>query len=294
MGDRTAWDVLVVGAGPAGTATAIAAARRGARVLLLEAVASPRHRSAETLHPEVEPILDQLSVLIEEVAPDRYSGHRFQIPGARLDAALLGCAGAFGVTVRHETARDAVMMRGAVTGVETRASTYRAAITVDASGRRHWLARQLGLPIRRHAPRLVARYGSTGDGPAIDDVPSPAADTARWKSTAGSSRGLSGLRAFRPRGRVHAADVTWRVVEPAVGNCYVLVGDAAVTLDPASSQGLLRALLGALKAGAAAATVAMEATPVETAFRGYREWLTESFVRDASALAARWRRVAWI
>ncbi len=47
----TAWDVVVVGAGPAGSATAITLARFGQRVLLVDEQLSPRFKLGESLPP---------------------------------------------------------------------------------------------------------------------------------------------------------------------------------------------------------------------------------------------------
>lgn len=47
----TAWDVVVVGAGPAGSATAITLARFGQRVLLVDEQVSPRFKLGESLPP---------------------------------------------------------------------------------------------------------------------------------------------------------------------------------------------------------------------------------------------------
>jgi glycine/D-amino acid oxidase-like deaminating enzyme len=47
----TAWDVVVVGAGPAGSATAITLARFGRRVLLVDEQLSPRFKLGESLPP---------------------------------------------------------------------------------------------------------------------------------------------------------------------------------------------------------------------------------------------------
>ena len=47
----TAWDVVVIGAGPAGSATAITLARFGQRVLLVDEQVSPRFKLGESLPP---------------------------------------------------------------------------------------------------------------------------------------------------------------------------------------------------------------------------------------------------
>jgi flavin-dependent dehydrogenase len=47
---------------------------------------------------------------------------------------------------------------------------------------------------------------------------------------------------------VRSADVSWRAVRSPAGAGYVAVGDAALVLDPASSHGVLRALLTGIHA----------------------------------------------
>ena len=67
------FDVVVVGAGPAGCATAICCAQKGLRVALLERAPFPRHRPGETLHPGIEPLLLQLE--ITDLDYPRHTGH---------------------------------------------------------------------------------------------------------------------------------------------------------------------------------------------------------------------------
>jgi len=55
------WDAIVVGAGPAGSVTALLLARAGASVLLLDRARFPRHKAcSEYLSPATTPILERL------------------------------------------------------------------------------------------------------------------------------------------------------------------------------------------------------------------------------------------
>lgn len=81
------YDVAVVGAGPAGSATAIHLARAGWHVALVDRATFPRDKPcAEYLSPAVEPLLRQLGVLaqIEATRPGHLRGFRIFAPGGRV------------------------------------------------------------------------------------------------------------------------------------------------------------------------------------------------------------------
>src|SRR2546422_2966438 len=62
------WDAIVVGAGPAGAATALLLSRGGARVLLLDRARFPRHKPcSEYLSPATTAILGRLDGVLEAV-----------------------------------------------------------------------------------------------------------------------------------------------------------------------------------------------------------------------------------
>lgn len=86
-------DVAIVGAGPAGSATAILLARQGYRVGLIDKATFPRDKScAECMSPAIEGILDRLGVLeqVEAAHPAHLPGFDIYSPGGRV------CRGDYG------------------------------------------------------------------------------------------------------------------------------------------------------------------------------------------------------
>lgn len=81
------YDVAVVGAGPAGSATATHLARAGWRVVLVDRAVFPRDKPcAESLSPAAEPLLAELGALdeIEAMGPARLCGFRIYTPGGKV------------------------------------------------------------------------------------------------------------------------------------------------------------------------------------------------------------------
>ncbi len=123
-------DVVIIGGGPAGSATAISCATAGLSVLVLERAAFPRDCPGESLHPGVEPLFTQLGVgdAVRAARFVRYPGFwvewdgprqfvpfgqdangpwlGFQAWRAELDALLLERARALGVEVLQPAARS--------------------------------------------------------------------------------------------------------------------------------------------------------------------------------------------
>ncbi len=187
--ERGALDVLVVGAGPAGSASAALLARAGWHVAAVDRAAFPRANAcSEYKSPETVRLLDQLGVVpaleaagaaplegtvVTAARGNRLHG-RFALAGPApfrptglsvsrrvLDHLLLQAARASGVTVLERTAvEDLVYDRGAVAGAVVRRGdgsrgVLRARLTVGADGLRSIVARRLGG--RRHGrPRRVA------------------------------------------------------------------------------------------------------------------------------------------
>jgi geranylgeranyl reductase family protein len=183
-------DVVVVGAGPAGAATAILLAERGFTVTLLDKAAFPRPKiCGEYLSPEAARVLDRLGVLkavdgagaqplrgMRITAPDGtvldgtyptggrwrgYRDHALAIRRTVLDRILLERARTLPADVR-ERHRVTGLIRagGAVAGVTAEPADgapvdLRSRLVVGADGRASVVARALGL-VRPHRLKRLA------------------------------------------------------------------------------------------------------------------------------------------
>jgi len=161
------WDVVVVGAGPAGTTTAGLLADAGHRVLVLEKEHFPRFHIGESLLPAGLRVLDRLGVEPDgetflykrgaqfvceasgraqtfafQGALGGAATHSWQVDRAGFDTILRDRAIALGAEVRHgETVVDAGVDEHEA-WVRTRSGTVRARYLVDASGQSRLMARR--------------------------------------------------------------------------------------------------------------------------------------------------------
>ena len=223
-----------------------------------------------------------------------------------LDAILLRRAAAVGVEVWQPCAAVSPLMRDRrVLGVVTDRGEVRARYVMDATGGGGWLARKLGWTAERCSPRLIASYGYIETDHAAEWlVPELQATAAGWlwvaqvlpRVVAWTRLSLDGQRGGAPvrlTGLPDArrlavggasADVTWRLASNAAGPGYFLAGDAALVVDPASSHGVLRALMSGMKAAHLSTQVCADEVAEESAAVFYTTWIRAWFEHDTEKL----------
>ncbi len=168
------FDVAIVGAGPAGSSTAIALAQKGYRVTLIDRAVFPRDKlCGDFVNPINWLVLRELNVGEELLLGPHTKVSKFRMTAAdgaevvsalpgqsegqfglgvrrfHLDHALLDRAKKVGVSVHEGTKVNGVEMdsRGARLEMDRCAEpvSVRAKLVVGADGRNSWLARQLGV-----------------------------------------------------------------------------------------------------------------------------------------------------
>lgn len=190
-------DIVVVGGGPSGAATAILLARRGLDVVVIDRSRFPRAKPCgEFLSPAATPLLEQLGVrpAVERAGARRLDRVRivahgvplelvfpttgetppwgFALSRRRLDAILLEGARSAGAEVVEGVRVDAVAFAadGRARGVFARTGddaslSFEARLVVGAGGRNCPVARELGVQRRSRRRRydLLAHWSSGGE-----------------------------------------------------------------------------------------------------------------------------------
>lgn len=158
-------DIAVIGAGPAGAATAIQAARLGASVVVFDKAPYGRDKvCGDGLTPRAVGALDELKIDLADAhhidglrmiagrtvrelpwpGTSRFSAHGAVWPRRRLDAALIDAASDAGAEVVWETDATPIIDGDRVTGVLAGGTRWSAGLVVAATGAPGQVARMLG------------------------------------------------------------------------------------------------------------------------------------------------------
>src|SRR5437899_55711 len=174
MKNNNSYDVIVIGAGPAGSTSSALLAEKGHRVLVLEREKFPRYHIGESLLPFTFQPLDRLGLIdkmrqsafvkkysVQFVSPSGRASQPFyfytrydrdtvaqtwQVLRSEFDVMLFDNAREKGASVKEETTVKELMKEGGrVVGVRAqdkggKITEYRAPITLDCSGREAFAA----------------------------------------------------------------------------------------------------------------------------------------------------------
>lgn len=160
-------DALVIGGGPAGSTAALALARRGWRVAVIEKARFPRRKvCGEYVASGAWPVLRALgaSARIEPDAGPAVRRVGFFAAETRLDAAMPAHAGSWGRAIGRETLDAALLEQAARAGAEVLQPWAATAARIAAGGVRV-VARSGEAERELAAPLVVAAHGSWEHGP---------------------------------------------------------------------------------------------------------------------------------
>lgn len=233
-------DVLIIGAGLAGLASAILLAQRGFHVVVLEQDGLPKHRvCGEYVSREALPFLERLGFSptdhdvkwIDRFELTTLKGHRFRTPlqlggfglsRHRFDFALLQLAQQAGVHVEQHCAAKTLTKQGTAYIVGTRLGHRSARVVLGCFGKRSGLDHALGRPhakvrtpyvaVKRHfrgkfAPNVVGLHTIPGGYCGISAVEGDLVNVCYLTTASALERG-GGLRVFDSDGlrrNVHLA-----------------------------------------------------------------------------------------
>ena len=220
------------------------------------------------------------------------------------DRILLDRARSLGVDVCEAGADDVTTRDSQLCGIQTSDGQLSSKFVLDATGRWRWLARRLLLPTVLASPQMYARYGVVEAGILTrDEAPVLTTDSTGWTWTAQAkqhvcwqirlawndhpARGESAtedLRHPHRLGLTHGSDVTWSLTESTAGPGYFVIGDAAIILDPASSHGILRAIMSGMMAAHLVVQIVHSRLDPDLGARWYDQWMRNWFAHDASKL----------
>jgi flavin-dependent dehydrogenase len=279
MSSSSEWDVIVVGAGPAGSACAAETASAGLRTLIIERANFPRDKvCGDCVNPGCWPVLERIGAAekirdlphcdLTEVDLIGLRGRIVRFPlqaGARgeiairrsiLDAALLENAVARGAHVEHGS--PVIAIEGSWR-VQTNRNSYTAGILVAADGRNSTVARLLGLAPRAARNRIAIQTHLTAPlfGPRV---------TLRFRpegycGMAGIGNGLLNICLVSTSSRLPSLkrwaeaelrvppSQSWQTIAPlarppitSTRRGLFFIGDSARVVEPFTGEGIYYAL----------------------------------------------------
>lgn len=323
--------ILIIGAGPAGSSCAISLLKAGHEVTLIDRANFPRPAPGETLHPGIEPLLQQLGVSnilkngsflrhdgIESIIKSKsefnsYNAEEgwkgFQLNREDFDNQLLNEAIDSGANFHSNTFISSInRIQEVINSVMINNEILEVDFVVDATGKRAWLAHEMGIIYNQIGPKKIAYYGYVQGSRFNPKNPIIEWDENGWTwiaqvkedTTAWVRLDLDYLRKLKkdwvptqlidgePNETRKAVDVTWRTAQKSsFANCF-LVGDAAFVLDPGSSHGVLKAIMSGMMASHLIQKI--KSHPIDEIHEHYNSWMNDQFNHDCEKLSEMYKK----
>ena len=318
------FDAIVVGGGVAAFSAAIRLAAGGARVVVATKGGGDQMR-IETLSPQAVRWLERHGVEVGGVALEQvvawWGGpvaHQMRVAGARviercrLSASLEARAAELGVVTARSIGVPIPTRAGDVWRLELAHGTATAQFAVDATGRRALLGRQMGSR-RMSSHELFCVYWNVVTAGAVGTW-TETTPVGWWNLTSLGTQGGLGffssghtVRAQRGAGpgllseapnlgpmvcQVVGQPKTWAcgssLLRPAAGDGWIALGDAALTVQPLASAGVLRAFMDADELSAELMNPGAAVDRREKEYASYGGALTDQY-----ALETRWQDAAF-
>jgi len=240
-----------------------------------------------------------------ETFSEAESWEGYQVWRPDFDTILLNRAKDLGVEIiRPCNALCPILKNNRIVGVETTEGKLFSSFLIDSAGSQHWIAKQLKIDMKIYSPRLIAYFGYVeGNCEIRNDNPYLCAYKQGWIWTAKIRPNLyqwvrlsfenipleknwvpEEFNELEKRGGMRGEDVTWRIVSKPAGPGYFITGDACSVLDPASSHGVLKAMMSGMMAAHMISKITNDESLEKFAIQEYSRWIKEWFLHDVKRL----------
>ncbi|MCF0051634.1 NAD(P)/FAD-dependent oxidoreductase [Dyadobacter sp. LJ53] len=225
----------------------------------------------------------------------------FQFPRDTFDQLLLDQAISLGAKFYSGSKiTDVTLSSIGIATVFTNSGSFNASFFIDASGRNAVLPKKLGIRYKQQSTPLFVHFGYVeSENTHSFLTPRMIWDADGWIWVSRISEKLISwnrlypfnqkiaknwlpecLQHLKPAGSHKAADVTWRIAENVSRSNYFLIGDAAFTFDPASSKGVLKAIMSGMMCGYLLGQLKLVKSDIKEIHAHYNTWMNDWFSND--------------
>ena len=317
------YDVVIIGSGPAGTASAIMCKQNGLRVAVLsdlsKSVLHPNHNVSHTVHFGVMELSKKLglyheftdSVLSEfdsiRVSPfsdtkegEITSWNGFHICKKRLDINLKEkLLKEEGIELITATATN-VTIHNRYYDIETSHGNVIGRFVIDATGRSRFLGKKLKIREKKFSKPMVSytgrsnrdihKYESNNPELSFNDngwtwCAPDKNNSMTWTNLYVYSKDKQRTQKSIKSLKGKGFNTTWRLYRPLAEDQTILAGDAGGILDPSAGQGIFNALISGINAANCVAHSLDDPDNSLMHQLAYDSWFLDLFKNKAMALS---------